>query len=70
MRPANGEKRHSPTVDEYLGKYGFLIAIEEIRVAEVDQAIQTPGSFYKVGRGGSVTVVDPIRGKVYFFYAG
>jgi hypothetical protein len=61
---------HPPTLFEYLEKYGFSIPIEEGREAETDKAIQTSGSFYSYGKGGSVTVVDPVRGKVYFFYAG
>jgi hypothetical protein len=67
------EKRaanHPPTIEEYLEKYGFIIAIENGRDTEADQAIQSEGSFYSYGRGGSVTIVDPIRGKVYFAYAG
>lgn len=61
---------HSPTIAEYLGRYGFFISIEKGRDAEVDQAIQAGGSFYAYGRDRSVTIVDPARGKVYFAYAG
>jgi hypothetical protein len=70
MMSAERLKPHPATVAEYLEKYGFTIPIEEGREVEVDRAIQTPGSFYSSGAGGSVTVVDPGRGKVYFFYAG
>ena len=59
-----------PTLLEYLDKYGFDIPIESGKDVEINEAIQSPGSFYKYGRGGSVTIVDPKRGKVYFAYAG
>lgn len=61
---------HSPTITEYLGQYGYFIPIENGRDADATQAIQASGSFYAYGRGGSVTIVDPARGKVYFAYAG
>ena len=59
-----------PTIREYLEKYGFSIPIEEGKDDEVNQALQSVGSFYTFGNGGSVTIVDPKRGKVYFAYAG
>lgn len=59
-----------PTLLEYLDKYGFDIPIEPGKDIEINEAIQSTGSFYRYGRGGSVTVVDPKRGKVYFAYAG
>ena len=55
---------------DYLDRYGFTIPLEEGRDAEFNDAIQHPGSFYSYGGGGSVTVIDPKRGKVYFAYAG
>lgn len=69
---ASGEKFEPriPTLLEYLDKYGFDIPIESGKDVDVNQAIQSPGSFYKYGNGGSVTIVDPKRGKVYFAYAG
>ncbi|QEN87090.1 hypothetical protein FZC33_12455 [Labrys sp. KNU-23] len=67
---ANREPLHSVTIAEYLEKYGFLISIEKGRDAQADQAIREAGSFYAYGRGGSITIVDPARGKVYFAYAG
>ena len=70
MMSVNRSKQHPPTIAEYLEKYGFTIPIEKGRDAEVDQAVQSEGSFYSYGRGGSVTIIDPIRGKVYFAYAG
>lgn len=63
-------KHHPPTIFEYLEKYGFTIPIEEGRDHEANQSIQSSGSFYSYGQGGSVTIVDPGRGKVYFAYAG
>lgn len=62
--------RHPPDLVEYLDKYGFSIPIEEGRLDEANKAIQSGGSFYSYGKGGSVTIVDPARGKVYFAYAG
>jgi hypothetical protein len=64
------DRPHESTVDEFLGRYGFFISIEDGAEADADRAIQNPGSFYSYGRGGSVTVIDPQRGKVYFAYAG
>lgn len=59
-----------PNIADYLDRYGFSIPVEKARMIEVDSAIQNPGSFYCYGRGGSLTIVDPGRGKVYFAYAG
>ncbi|PDT15541.1 hypothetical protein CO670_17365 [Rhizobium sp. J15] len=70
MMAAGLPLRHPPTIFEYLEKYGFTIPIEKGRDQEADQAIQSGGSFYSYGKGGSVTIVDPGRGKVYFAYAG
>lgn len=62
--------RHPPNLEEYLEKYGFSIPIEKGRTDEANKAIQSGGSFYSYGAGGSVTIIDPARGKVYFAYAG
>jgi len=62
--------QHLPTIAEYLEKYGFSIPIEEGRADEADRSIQTKGSLYSYDQHGSVTIIDPIRGKVYFAYAG
>lgn len=62
--------RHPPNLEEYLEKYGFSIPIEKGRTDEANKAIQSGGSFYSYGGGGSVTIIDPARGKVYFAYAG
>lgn len=70
LMSAKREPNHPPTVQEFLEKYGFTIPIEPGRDAEADRAIQSEGSLYSYGRGGSVTIVDPLRGKVYFAYAG
>lgn len=61
---------HGPDITEYLGKYGFDIPLDRMRVGEFNQAIRKPGSFYAYGRGGSITVIDPEHRKVYFAYAG
>lgn len=61
---------HRANIREYLDKYGFSIPVEKDRAGEADWAIQRPGSFYSYGRSGSITIVDPQHGKVYFAYAG
>ncbi len=61
---------HPAAISEYLDKYGFSIPIGKGRDDEANRAIRSPGSFYSYGRGGSVTIIDPTRGKVYFAYAG
>jgi hypothetical protein len=61
---------HKANLREYLDKYGFSIPLERGRDAEVNYSIQHPGSFYSYGRGGSVTIIDSKRGKIYFAYAG
>lgn len=62
--------RHPATIREYLDTYGFSIPVERGRDDEANRAIREAGSLYSYGRGGSVTIVDPARGKVYFAYAG
>jgi hypothetical protein len=61
---------HGANIREYLGQYGFSIPLEKESDTDANRAIRNPGSFYSYGRGGSVTIVDPQRGKVYFAYAG
>lgn len=61
---------HDANLNEYLDRYGFAIPVEEGRDTDFNAAIRTPGSIYTYKRGGSVTVVDPKRGKIYFAYAG
>ena len=63
-------RRHRPDVREYLDRYGFGIPVEQSRADEFNRAIRAPGSFYSYRRGGSITIVDPARGKVFFAYAG
>lgn len=59
-----------PSITGYLGKYGFSIPLADDVETEANRAIRSEGSYYRYGRGGSVTIVDPGRGKVYFAYAG
>lgn len=61
---------HAADIKEYLGLYGFGIQIDQGQIDNVNRVIRTPGSFYEYGVGGSVTIVDPKHGKVYFAYAG
>ncbi|MBY3179914.1 hypothetical protein HFO60_04535 [Rhizobium leguminosarum] len=70
MMAVERPKHHPPTIFEYLEKYGFTISIEQGRDHEANQSILSSGSFYSYGEGGSVTIIDPGRGKVYFAYAG
>lgn len=63
-------KKHRATVLEYLEIDGFTIPIEEGLDAEANKAITSEGSFYSHGPAGRVTISDPVRGKVYFAYAG
>ena len=62
--------RAPPDISGFLGKFGFDIEVEDVLQNEVNKAVQSPGSFYSYGSGGSVTIVDPANGKVYFAYAG
>jgi hypothetical protein len=62
--------RSPPDISGFLGKFGFNIEVEDALQSEVNKAVQSPGSFYSYGSGGSVTIVDPANGKVYFAYAG
>ena len=62
--------RQRLSFENYLGRYGFDIPLAQGITDEADAAIRMPGSFYLYGPGGSITVVDPHRGKVYFAYAG
>lgn len=61
---------HSTNVAEFMDRYGFGIPVKKDRAAEADRAIGSAGSYYRYGRGGSVTIIDPSRGRVYFVYAG
>lgn len=61
---------HQADFAEYLNRYGFGISIDKDWLARANHAARTSGSFYRYGRGGRVTVIDPSAGKVYFAYAG
>jgi hypothetical protein len=63
-------RAHRASLNEYLQHYGFPVPLEKGIDREFNDAIRQPGSLYSYGLGGSVTVVDPKRGKVYFAYAG
>lgn len=54
---------------DLLDRFGYSIPVDPNRAAEFDDAIRKPGSVYGYTRGRSITVVDPVRGKVYFAYA-
>lgn len=65
-----GKVPHGASIAEYLDRYGFGSPLDAQPEREANRAIRTPGSFYAYGRGGSVTIIDPKAGKVYFAYAG
>ncbi len=66
----NSIASHPPDIREFLDRYGFSIPVAGDRVDQANRVIRNPGSFYSYGRGGSLTVIDPAGGKVYFAYAG
>ncbi len=72
-RCADNEDRNKPRCQADFGKYlsrrGFGISVDKNWLARANHAARTPGSFYRYGRGGQVTIVDPAAGKVYFAYA-
>lgn len=57
-------------VEGYLGKYGYSIEVDEAWLEKANETMRLPGAAYSYGKGGSVTLVDPEGGRVYFFYAG
>ncbi len=59
-----------PSIGAYLDRYGFGIEIEPAIVAMIDDALRKPGSFYAIGRGGSVVIVIPAQRRVVYAYAG
>jgi hypothetical protein len=59
-----------PSIANYLNRYGFSISIDPQQKDELNQSLRKAGCLYSYGRGGSVTVIDPNRGRVYFAYSG
>lgn len=59
-----------PSLQGYLGRYGFGIQVDPRWVDKVNQAIRAPGSVYRYKRGGGVTIVVPAQGMAYHAYAG
>lgn len=59
-----------PNLKRYLARLGFLIPLEDGRDVDFNSAIRHPGSVYSYGPGGSITVIDAKREKIYFAYAG
>lgn len=64
------DKPHKTGVAEYLDQWGYDALIDSGWLKRADRLINSPGSFYRYDRGGSVTLLDPQHGRVYFFYAG
>ncbi len=42
------------------------VPVEDGRDDDANRAMTSPGSLYALGQGGSITIVDPALGKVYF----
>ena len=57
-------------LNRYLEKYGFNIDVPKGWRDKFDRAAESPGSFYRYGGGGSLTLVDPANGLTFFAYAG
>jgi hypothetical protein len=68
-RAGAGRAGGSPTAD-YLGQYGFTIPIPPEHLRRADAALQSSGSVWTAGRGGSITLVSPAQSRVFVFYAG
>lgn len=60
---------NSPSIENYLDRYGFMISIDPKILAEIDHAISKPGSYYSYQRIGVIIVIPQTR-KVIFAYAG
>lgn len=67
------EDRNKPLCQADFGKYlsrrAFGISFDKNWLAQANYAARTPGSFYRYGPGGQVTIVDPAAGRVYLAYA-
>lgn len=61
---------HTTSVEEYLNQWGYDVPVASVWLRRADNLINSKGSFYRYGRGGAVTLIDPAAGRVYFFYAG
>lgn len=57
-------------IGNYLNRYGFGVPVDPGLRQKINFAIRRPGSFHTGGAGGSITIVDPARGRVYYAYAG
>lgn len=57
-------------IDTYLDRYGFGIEVDPGLRQNVNVAIGRPGSFYTIGEGRAITIVDPAHARVYYAHAG
>lgn len=57
------------SLSHFLIRHGVFVDVPQVWIDRFDRAAQSPGSFFKRGRG-SVTLVDPANGLVYFAYSG
>lgn len=54
----------------HLERFGFGIHIPQGRLDRIDRALNRPGSFYTIGRGGRVIVLSPEERRIWLLYAG
>lgn len=67
---SDAPKDRPPNINDFLDKYGFAIPVDSKLVAQVNDAISKPGSYYAYGRGGGLVIVIPQTKRVIFTYAG
>lgn len=58
----------TPGVSDYVRQYDFDTSVDKSIEADVNRAIQNAGAFYSYVDPESTTIVDPMEGKVYYFY--
>lgn len=67
------DDRNKPLCQANFGKYlnrrGYGVPVDKNWLARANHVARTPGSFYRYGRSGQLTIVDASAGKVYFAYA-
>lgn len=68
--PVKSEPNTNWHLGNFLDQYGFGIYVEQSIEDEVDEAMQTSGSYYTGCAGGALIIVAPKIKKVFFVYAG
>lgn len=59
-----------PDLADYLDEYGRPLDVPPRLAAQIDHAIQAPGSYYAYGRAGSLLIVAPAARQAYLLYRG